>query len=81
MLRKQDEMASLLAGLAAAEKIQTGLPAAPAPSSASSAVGSAKSRRPSKRSKKSRKGTSSVAGTELSAITEGEPFEYGHSEF
>jgi len=67
----QDEMASLLAGLAAAEKIQTGLPVAPAPSDTSSAgAASAKSRRPSKSSKKSRKG-SSVAGTDLSAISEG----------
>jgi hypothetical protein len=67
----QDEMASLLAGLAAAEKIQTGVPVAPAPSSASSASGPAKSRRPSKTSKKKRNGSSSEAGTELSAITEG----------
>jgi len=67
----QDEMASLLAGLAAAEKIQTGVPVAPAPSSASSVSGPAKSRRPSKTSKKKRNGSSSEAGTELSAITEG----------
>lgn len=66
-------MASLLAGLAAAEKIQTGVPVAPAPSSASSVSGPAKSRRPSKTSKKKRNGSSSEAGTELSAITEGPP--------
>lgn len=41
----------------------------PAPSSVSSTAASAKSRRPSKNSKKSRKG--SVAGTDLSAISEG----------
>jgi len=64
-------MASLLAGLAAAEKIQTGLPVAPAPSDASSVgAASAKSRRPSKSSKKSRKGAN-LAGTDLAAITEG----------
>lgn len=69
-------MASLLAGLAAAEKIQTGEPVAPAPSSVSSTAASAKSRRPSKSSKKSRKG--SVAETDLSAISEGN---HTHSQY
>jgi hypothetical protein len=71
----QDEMASLLAGLAAAEKIQTGQSADPEESTTSSPAVSVKSkqpRRPAKSSKKKkRKDKAGALGTELSSIAEG----------
>lgn len=79
----QDEMASLLAGLAAAEKIQTGEPASQAPSAAAAAVASTKSRRPSKSSKKGRKAAAAAAASEasgsgLTAIDEGSTLSSAH---
>ncbi len=57
-LRLQHEMASLLAGLAAAEKIQTGAPSDPA----SSAAVLKKSKRLSKSSTKTRKSREAETG-------------------
>jgi len=76
-------MASLLAGLAAAEKIQTGVPSLHVPGAAPASVAASKSRRPSKSSKKGRKAAtgaaaSSTAPATLSAIAEGHTLSSAH---
>jgi hypothetical protein len=76
-------MASLLAGLAAAEKIQTGEPASQAPSVGPAEAASSKSRRPSKSSKKGHKAAAAAAASEapgsgLPAIVEGGTLSSAH---
>ena len=76
-------MASLLAGLAAAEKIQTGEPASQVPGAAPASVAASKSRRPSKSSKKGRKATGAATSSTapesgLSVIAEGDTLSSAH---